>query len=250
MTLEKQIKKGIDYIRLFLRKYVNSDNDYLPYVVSLVVGLILVVLTLNGFIEILEQLKENELTGFDDAVTAYIQSYRSPILTTPSIILTELGDTYGYIAMTVLLAGFFFFRYKNWKFTLQVTTVLVLSSIVNLMLKRWINRPRPLGEHLVEVFTLSFPSGHAMSAMAFYGFLVYLTWRYAGRLWLKNVLTLLCVFLIFGIGISRIYLGVHYPSDVVAGYLGGLFWAAFCIVVFNVLSMMRKRRQTHYGLVE
>lgn len=80
--------------------------------------------------------------------------------------------------------------------------------------------------------------------------LVYLIWRYAGRLWLKVVLTLLCVFAILGIGISRIYLGVHYHSDIVAGYLGGLFWAAFCIVVFNVLSMMRKRQEGRPKLAE
>ena len=110
---------------------------------------------------------------------------------------------------------------------MQVASVLVLSSIVNLMLKRWINRQRPLGEHMVDVYTLSFPSGHAMSAMAFYSFLVYLIWRYVHRLWLKLGLTLLCALLIIGIGVSRIYLGVHYPSDIVAGYLGGLFWAAF-----------------------
>ena len=243
MTLEKQIKTGINHVAVFLKKYVNSDNEYLPYIISLFVGLVLAVLTLNGFVEIADQLRDNELTGFDDEVAAYVQRYRSPELTDFARTFTDFGDIYGYLSMLVLLTGFFFLRYRNWKFSLQVTTALVLAIVVNLVLKRWINRPRPAGDHLVEVMTLSFPSGHAMSAMAFYGFLVYLIWRYAGRLWLKIGLTLLCVFVILGIGISRIYLGVHYPSDIVAGYLGGLFWAAFCIVTFNILSMIRKHKQ-------
>lgn len=250
MTLEKQLKTGIDYLKLFLRKYLNSDNEYLPYLLSLVVGLVLAVLTLNGFVEIAEQLKENELTHFDDAVSEYVQSFRSPGLTAWSKVFTDFGDVYGYAAMIILLSGIFYWRYHNWKFSLQVTTALILAIVVNLVLKRWINRARPVGDHLVEVVTLSFPSGHAMSAMAFYGFLVYLVWRYAGRLWLKITLTLLCVFVILGIGLSRIYLGVHYPSDIVAGYLGGSFWAAFCIVVFNVLSMLRKRREGRQELAE
>ena len=203
-------------------------------------------LTLNGFVEIADRLKDHELTGFDDAVTAYVQSFRSPPLTDFATFLTNFGDIYGYLGMIAVLTGFFFVRYRNWKFSLQVTTALVLAIVVNLVLKRWINRPRPAGDHLVEVMTLSFPSGHAMSAMAFYGFLVYLIWRYAHRWWLKIALTLLCVFVILGIGMSRIYLGVHYPSDIVAGYQGGLFWAAFCIVTFNILSMIRKRRQPYH----
>ena len=240
MVFEKQLKAGIHYIRTLLKNYVNSENEYLPYILSLVIGLIIAVLTLNGFIEIAEQLKENELTHFDDTVMERIQSYRSASLTIWFEALTNIGDRYGYIIIITLLTGFFFFRYKSWKFPLQVSTVLVLSSIVNRMLKRWIDRPRPSGEHMVEVFTMSFPSGHAMSAMAFYGFLIYLTWRYTRHPRLKAILILLCILMILGIGISRIYLGVHYPSDIVAGYLGGLFWVAFCIVVFNVLSLMRR----------
>ncbi|MEK6481267.1 phosphatase PAP2 family protein [Catalinimonas sp. 4WD22] len=250
MALEEQLRTGIRYIRTYLKKYLNNDNEYLPYIISLAVGLILAVLTLNGFIEILEELKDDGLTGFDDTVAEYVQSYRSSSLTPFFGALTEIGDRYGYLTLVILLAGFFYFRYKNWKFSLQVTVVLALSSLVNLVLKRWINRQRPSGEHMVEVFTLSFPSGHAMSAMAFYGFLVYLTWRYARHLGLKVALTLLWIFMILGIGISRIYLGVHYPSDIIAGYLGGLCWVAFCIVVFNVLSIMRKRKKARHELAE
>lgn len=245
MVLEKQLKTGIHYIKTLLKNYVNSENEYLPYILSLATGLVIAILTLNGFIEIAEQLKENELTHFDNTIVEQVQSYRSPALTILFETLTNIGDRLGYIVIIAMLTGFFFFQYRSWKFPLQVSTVLILSSIVNRMLKRWIDRPRPSGEHMVEVFTMSFPSGHAMSAMAFYGFLVYLSWRYVRHSGLKAVLILLCILMILGIGISRIYLGVHYPSDIVAGYLGGLFWVGFCIVVFNVLSIMRKHKQAH-----
>ena len=161
MTIEEQLKRGISHVSTYLKKYLHSDNEYLPYILSLVVGLIVAVLTLNGFVEISEQLKENELGHFDDTVSEYVQSFRSPSLTNLSKGFTDFGDVYGYAAHDSLLSGFFYFRYRNWKFSLQVTTALILAIVVNLVLKRWINRARPVGEHLVEITTLSFPSGHA-----------------------------------------------------------------------------------------
>src|SRR5690606_18518815 len=121
--------------------------------------------------------------------------------------------------------------------------VLILATASNVVIKKIIHRERPSLEHLVTVNTLSYPSGHAMSAMACYGFLIYLMLRYRSPYWQKLMLCVLMGMLILAIGVSRIYLGVHYPSDVAAGFLGGLLWVTFCVIGFNVFELLRERRR-------
>jgi undecaprenyl-diphosphatase len=115
--------------------------------------------------------------------------------------------------------------------------VLALSS--NLILKQLINRARPVAEHLVSVETLSYPSGHAMMAMAFYGILIYLFWQFPWNKLLKYTITMVLLLLILSIGISRIYLGVHYPSDILGGYAAGFMWVLFCIIIFHVMKIFK-----------
>ncbi|MGB6150435.1 MAG: phosphatase PAP2 family protein, partial [Pricia sp.] len=114
----------------------------------------------------------------------------------------------------------------------------------NMVLKRFIDRARPEIEHLVSVKTLSYPSGHAMSSMAFYGFLIYLIYKLKiSRIWKFNLIVLLIV-LILSIGISRVYLGVHFPSDVIGGWIAGTIWVTFCILIFNLIEVFRRDSQT------
>ena len=109
-----------------------------------------------------------------------------------------------------------------------------------MILKRFIDRARPGIEHLVVVKTLSYPSGHAMSAMAFYGFLIYLVYHFKMHTALKGLVIFLLALLILSIGVSRIYLGVHYPSDIVGGFIAGLIWVFFCILIFNLIEVFRR----------
>jgi membrane-associated phospholipid phosphatase len=133
--------------------------------------------------------------------------------------------------------------HRSWKFIFQITVVLVLATLTNIALKRVINRARPTLEHLVPVNTLSYPSGHSMSAMAFYGFLIFLSARYTRSRWKRILFIAMLSILILSIGLSRIYLGVHFPSDVVAGFVGGLIWVAFCMIVFSLFDLWRKGRK-------
>ncbi|UZH55148.1 phosphatase PAP2 family protein [Salinimicrobium tongyeongense] len=149
---------------------------------------------------------------------------------------------YAYIVATTLAAIFFFFKLRNKKFILQLLGVLILSALANLALKEAFNRARPTIDHLVVVETLSYPSGHAMSAMAFYGFLTYLVFQIKMSRLLRTFLTLVFISLIFLIGLSRIYLGVHFPSDVIGGFAAGLIWIAFCIILFNIIDLLRQKK--------
>jgi undecaprenyl-diphosphatase len=232
----------INWIKKFLREKFHLRGEELPYYITIGIALVLFGIGLKIFIELTDELAENELGEFDDIISSYVVSFRSEMFTPYFRFMTEMGDRIGYIVVSIALGAYFFIRHKNWKFIAQTITVLLLSTLTNLLLKSVIKRARPSHEHLVEVNTLSFPSGHSMSAMAFYGFLVYLTIVSKIPVVLKVFLVTLLVGIILSVGISRIYLGVHYPSDVAAGFIGGLIWVTFCIIVFNIISMLRKRK--------
>jgi undecaprenyl-diphosphatase len=241
--MKKKIADFIEWIRKFVRDKFNSRNEELPYYITITIAIILFAVGLKVFIELTDELAENELEPYDTYVTNFVVSFRNSGLTSFFQFVTNLGDRYTYILVTLGLGVFFFIRVKNLKFTLQIITVLILASLSNIALKRIINRARPSLEHLVSVNTLSFPSGHSMSAMAFYGFLIYLCLRFKLNLLLRIVVITLLTVLILSIGLSRIYLGVHYPSDVAAGFVGGILWIALCAIVFNVIDLQRKRKQ-------
>ena len=245
-VVKRTVKSIVEWIRKFLVRKLHLRNEDLAYYITIFAGLVLLIVTISTFVALTESLAEEELGPYDEAVTEFVQHFRSSGLTSFFRVATHFGDRFVFIVIIAVLAAFFWFRFKNWRFTLQVVSVLVLSSLSNIAIKRIINRARPaLDGHLVEVHTLSYPSGHAMSAMAFYGFLIYLCLRYELPKGMRLMLVTLFITIILLVGLSRVYLGVHYPSDVAAGYLGGLIWVSFAILIFNTLELWRKRRKNN-----
>ena len=239
--IRQKLLQIVTWIRDFIREKFHSKNEDLPYYVTILISAILFIIAMNAFVELTDELAENELQGFDKAVTGYFISLRNETLTGYLTFTTHLGDRNAYIIFTILLASYYLIKHRSWKFILQTTLVLLLATLSNIALKQVINRARPSLDHLVTVDTLSYPSGHSMSAMAFYGFLIYLCLRYPMRSWVRYLFVSVLVLLILSIGISRIYLGVHFPSDVAAGFIGGLIWVAFCAIVFNLFELLRRR---------
>lgn len=101
---------------------------------------------------------------------------------------------------------------------------LVLATLLNLLLKTLIQRPRPEGYRLVAESGFSFPSGHSMVAMAFYGLLIWMVWRYEKDSLVRRLGVIGFGLVIVLVGLSRIYLGVHYASDVLAGFCASIAW--------------------------
>lgn len=152
------------------------------------------------------------------------------------------------ISYTIQLPIIFFILYrynKEWSRSLEAMIILISSFILNISLKAYYGRVRPDPAYWLVDLTegsLSYPSGHSMTAMAFYGFLIYLINHYSLNKGLKVSLTILLVLVIFLIGTSRIYLGAHYPTDVFAGYLAGLSWLLVCI---GILRSYQYRKMRH-----
>jgi len=236
----KLLKELIKKLRVLLGKY----DVTLPYFIAILLALVIIVGGINVFIELTDTLTTHELRYYDDKITEYIISFRSSSLTDYFTFITHIGGLYYYIGVVVLSAVVSLFVFKKWKYMAQITLVLALSSLSNLVLKRFINRARPDIEHLVTVETLSYPSGHAMAAMAFYGFLIYLFHKFKMLKIIKYTIIFLLTILIISIGLSRIYLGVHFPSDVAGGFIAGAIWVIFCIILFNIIEIFRRDPKT------
>lgn len=248
--MRKGITQGINKITEFIRTHGSRNHPYFPFYLLIFVAFVVFILGMNVFVELSEDISGKAMRKYDSQITDFITSFRTPELNKFFQFVTDLGDLYAYIIATTLAAIFFFFRLKNKWFLFQLLGVLILSALANIALKRAFDRARPTIEHLVVVKTLSYPSGHAMSAMAFYGFLTYLVFQIKMKHWLRAVLASIFIFLILAIGISRIYLGVHFPSDVAGGFIAGLIWVAFCVVLFNIIALLRLRRRHKDGSMD
>lgn len=237
--MQKQIKYIIDQAKALLSQLFTRYDGRLAYLITVAAAILLVIGGINLFIELTENLHTELLAEYDTAITNYVLTFRNPYLTSYFVAVTHIGDVYGYLAALIICISAFLMVFKNWQFVLQLGIVMVLALSSNIILKKFINRSRPEIEHLVTVETLSYPSGHAMTAMAFYGFLIYLFYRFRMPLFWKYSIILLFAFLIISIGISRIYLGVHFPSDIIGGFIAGFIWVVFCALIFNVFRVFR-----------
>ncbi|MGN7178981.1 hypothetical protein BK139_21450 [Paenibacillus sp. FSL R5-0490] len=184
------------------------------------------------FIEIVDELKENELIRFDESVIHYIQAFISPRLTEYMSVITFLGSV-KWLAISVTLAAVLLCLFKK----RSLASFMVLSSgfgaLFNLLLKWIFKRERPDIRPLIEEQGFSFPSGHSMGSFIFYGSLAYMIIHLAKRKRWKAAWTVMLGCFIIMIGLSRIYLGVHFPSDVIAGFAAGGVWLTIMIIAFR-----------------
>ncbi|NVN19409.1 phosphatase PAP2 family protein [Muricauda sp. HICW] len=243
-TIKSSLKQLVSNVQEWLAPILDKYRHKGAYFVTALIALVLIVLGINVFVELTETLKTEYLGTIDSQITQFVFSFRSSTLTDFFIFVTNIGDVNGYLVILALMVLATAFIYKKWKYVGQIFLVLLLATTSNMVLKRFIDRARPDLEHIVTVETLSYPSGHAMSAMAFYGFLIYLLHKFRIKPLVKNILIVLVSLLILSIGVSRIYLGVHFPSDILGGFIAGAIWVFFCILLFNLMELFRKDSNT------
>lgn len=165
------------------------------------------------FATIVVMLLTNNVTSLDNSIYNIIISSKSDAMTMFMTIITMMCNTEFIIVATLLLV----LLIKNKKIGGMIASNVVLCSVINTIIKHIFLRPRPVGIKLIEQGGYSFPSGHSMMAVAFYGLLIYIIWNTKWKNVWKIFTTTLLVILILLIGISRIYVGVHFASDVIAG---------------------------------
>lgn len=189
--------------------------------------IVMLVCTLS-FLGIVEDIFENNIYKFDYIIYSMFLITMNPITTSFFKIITYFGDW--MIIIPACIICIIFLKEKRYKYL--VASNLAIIFILNQVLKIIFNRPRPVENRLVEASGFSFPSGHSMISMAFYGLLIYLAYKEIRNKKLKYAICIGLSVLIGLIGISRIYLGVHYASDVAGGFLLSIAY----LIVFTQIT--------------
>ncbi len=172
-----------------------------------------------------KEIMQEDIIGYNFVKTYLIKKEITPVMK----LITFFGGATCLIGLTIIL----FITIKNKKIGLLIGTNLIVITILNQIFKFILQRPRPTENRIINENGYSFPSGHSMISMAFYGFLIYLIYKYVKNKKLKYIsITLISILIIF-IGISRIYLGVHYTSDVLAGFLFSISYLIIFILIAN-----------------
>lgn len=211
----------------------NFSPKLLPLLSTIrIVGLVVAGLSLWAFAAIAQDVLEKETHTLDTSILLSIRRLHTPLWDQVMVGITFLGEP-----IVLLIIGFVVgigLLIKDKK--AQATTLAIAATgavALNYLLKDLFARDRPaLWERIVDVGSYSFPSGHAMISLVVYGMIGYLL-AILFRRWQKSVL-FLTILLINSIGLSRLYLGVHWPTDVVAGYAAGLVWLVTCILSLEV----------------
>lgn len=209
--------------------------------IELVLILFLFFLSVLGFAFLVNRVFRLKRTGLDNRVFNYMEDYTNDTNTAIMKTITFFGTHLFLIPANLALIAYFLFIRKHRWYSIKVPVVAIGSVAVMSLLKLYFSRPRPLTPILHEVRGFSFPSGHAMSAMTFYGLLMYLVYKYIEGAISKTVLLGFLGLFILLIGVSRIYLRVHYTSDVLAGFAMGIIWLVVSLWVMGKIERYTRR---------
>lgn len=219
-----------------------AQNFYATFGIVIVAGALVAIGGLYAFGEFAGHVSSGATQAFDERVVQALARHRSPILDRIALEITFLG-TGTVVVMVVAISGMFLWL-SNHKYSALLLLIATVGGLVlNNLLKASFSRPRPtVVEWITTAVTSSFPSGHAMSAAVVYGTVAYLAGRLQRRAWHRGLTLGLAALLIVAISASRLYLGVHYPTDVVAGVIIGLAWAAFCMATLEAIQLYARTR--------
>lgn len=196
-----------------IEKFVRDQRKWILFFTALIISVIL-------FLLIAEQIYANRNLPSDEPILLFIHTFTSPFLSVFFTTITHLGDSIVVLIIAAILVLYYAYRKMYQRLFLVISGIGgVVTS--NTVLKSIFQRDRPsFWRHIVEETNFSFPSGHATLSAALAALLIILSWNTKYR-WLVMVLALAGVFLV---GISRVYLGVHYPSDILAGWCVSIAW--------------------------
>lgn len=204
-----------------MKRFLKKKRFYIILTCSFLFLLLAILVLKKGVLDI-----DNNSYSFiknnliNESLTPYIKFF------------TNLGGALVLVSFSILIALFI----KNKKISMAIFINLLLAVLLNLFTKEIFQRERPLADNwLTSEIGYSFPSGHSAVSMAYYGFLIYLIYTKLNSKYKWPLIILLSIIILF-IGISRIYLGVHYLSDVLAGFLFSIIYLIIFIYFYNRIT--------------
>lgn len=234
-VLEKK-RYGEVYIEMKFNNFTKRQIVYWSFIFGSIS------LFLFIFIQLVDALDESELLSYEMLVISYVQGFLHPTLTEIIILFTFFGSVL-WITIGTIVTVIILLLLKKVDLAILTAAVNLFGGLFNLLLKWIFQRERPDIQPLITEAGFSFPSGHSMGSFIFYGTVAYLIFLLASR----KVYALLGCFImglmIIGIGLSRIYLGVHYPSDVLAGFSAGAVWLIAFALFLKLYHFRRNRRR-------
>jgi membrane-associated phospholipid phosphatase len=184
-------------------------------------------------------IKNEEL---DNQVFQWLRPYINETNTAIMNFVTFFGTHEFLIPANLILIAYYLFLKKNRWYSIKIPAVGISSMLLMFGLKHFFGRQRPEGQLLKEATNFSFPSGHALMSVTFYGLMIYVVWHSVKNRSLRWTLIILLILWILIVGFSRIYLRKHYYSDVIAGYCIGFLWLVFAVWLLNRMEKFSRKK--------
>lgn len=229
-------------LRQYLNKILTREEIRSLIFLEVVSGILLSITTLLLFLYLTNAVLAQQTIIFDNSVTRFVFAFRQFWLTKIMFLLTALGSQ-AIIFGSVLIVIFLTLR-KHRRETFIFSILLLMGATTTFILKILLKVPRPHISALVIENSYSYPSGHALNSLLFYGAISYFIYHFTKNKTISLLISALATVLIFFIGVSRIYLGVHHPSDVLAGYIAGFWLFITTIFVDKTIIFFRMIRES------
>lgn len=210
--------------------------------IELITLLVVFTVALTAFILTIKSVLANGKTAFDSRVFNYLSAHVNNVNTRVMEFFSFLGTHLFLIPANIVLIIYFLFIKKHKWYSIKIPVIAVSSLLLMFILKYIFHRDRPITPLLDAAKGFSFPSGHAVMSFTFYGLLIAIGWQHIKSGWLKWIFTLILSLLIFAIGLSRVYLRVHYASDVLAGFCVGCMWLLLSLWILGKMEFFSRKK--------
>lgn len=227
----------INKVSLRFIKFIGSLR--LALGLELLVGFIIAIAAVFFFGWFADEMRDGDTTRFDDSIRAFVHTFASPVLTEIMKFASFLGSTLFLVLFGIVVFGMFYYqKHRRAALLFAISSIGAAILLVSLKLVYRRTRPEPFFDTILPA-SFSFPSGHSLASFCFYlALAAIITMRIENKRF-RILIWIFSAALVLLIGISRIYLGVHYPSDVVAGFIVGFIWV-ITIAVADRLLRVRK----------
>ena len=198
---------------------------------AVVIGLFL--LTLFLFLRIADEVVLEHENAFDDRVFKLIAGYTSPFATRIMLFFTFFGSTYFQFPAWILLTAYYLFIKHKTRVSINIAAIGLSSFILLFALKGLFKRARPMDPLIEKVKHFSFPSGHSFSGFTFFGVVIYIIWQTKIQKSWKWILSVTAFLFACMIAFSRVYLHVHFITDIIAGFCLSVVWLSLSFIIFQ-----------------